>query len=237
MGDVGGTGHYNGTPPSNYCPSVARFRFISENYLCEKCDNRFENETEVEKSQTNATNVTWPKFQCPNFLGNSFCFKYRLVGCPERRSGMPGSFSTVLAHMEPPSSRKQAKRVRLGPKRTLLGALDVLGESRGGRSGPNYTRLARLGWIHGHHTLWPGIGPFPQPNFIGLHSVSTSANMYHLHTRAGELPRSASSHFHIISSFITKPNRLIVPLHLGWPPGSEVPALLASVSTLAWNYI
>ena len=22
MGDVGGTGHYNGTPPSNYCPSV-----------------------------------------------------------------------------------------------------------------------------------------------------------------------------------------------------------------------
>ena len=47
MGDVGVTGHYNGTPPSNYCPSVARFRFISENYLCEKCDNRFENETEV----------------------------------------------------------------------------------------------------------------------------------------------------------------------------------------------
>merc|ERR1712173_73026 len=88
-----------------------------------------------------------PKFPCPNFLGNYFCFKYRLVGCPERRSGMPGSFSTVLAHMEPPSSRKQAKRVRLGPKRTLLGAPDVLGEPRGGRSGPNYTRLARLGWI------------------------------------------------------------------------------------------
>ena len=47
MGDVGGTGQYNGTPPSNYCPSVARFRFISENYLCEKCGNRFENEAEV----------------------------------------------------------------------------------------------------------------------------------------------------------------------------------------------
>ena len=44
---------------------------------------------------------------------------------------MPGSFSTVIAHMEPPSSRKQAKRVRLGPKRTLLGAPDVLGEPRG----------------------------------------------------------------------------------------------------------
>ena len=63
MGDVGVTGHYNGTPPSNYCPSVARFRFISENYLCEKCDNRFENETEVEKSQTNATNVTLHLFR------------------------------------------------------------------------------------------------------------------------------------------------------------------------------
>ena len=43
------------------------------------------------------------------------------MGCPERRSGMPGSFSTVIAHMEPPSSRKQAKRVRLGPERPLLG--------------------------------------------------------------------------------------------------------------------
>ena len=47
MGDVGGTGKYNATPPSTYCPSAARFRFISENYLCEKCENRFENETEV----------------------------------------------------------------------------------------------------------------------------------------------------------------------------------------------
>ena len=39
-------------------------------------------------------------------------------------------------------------------------------------------------------------GPFHSPNFIGLHSVSTSANMYHLNPRAGELPRSASSHFY-----------------------------------------
>ena len=38
-------------------------------------------------------------------------------------------------------------------------------------------------------------GPFHSPNFIGLHSVSTSANMYHLNPRAGELPHSASSHF------------------------------------------
>ena len=41
-------------------------------------------------------------------------------------------------------------------------------------------------------------GPFHSPIFIGLHSVSTSANMYHLNTRAGELPRSASSHFDFI---------------------------------------
>ena len=41
-------------------------------------------------------------------------------------------------------------------------------------------------------------GPFHSPIFIGLHSVSTSANMYHLNTRAGELPRSASSHFDIV---------------------------------------
>ena len=38
-------------------------------------------------------------------------------------------------------------------------------------------------------------GPSHSPNFIGLHSVSTSANMYHLDLRAGKLPRSASSHF------------------------------------------
>ena len=37
----------NGTPPSNYCPSVKRFGFIFENFLCEKCDDEFENEAEV----------------------------------------------------------------------------------------------------------------------------------------------------------------------------------------------
>ena len=47
MGDVGGTGKYNGTPPSDYCPSVERFRFVSENYLCEKCNDRFVNEANV----------------------------------------------------------------------------------------------------------------------------------------------------------------------------------------------
>ena len=47
MGDVGRTGKYIGTPPSDYCPSVERFRFVSENYLCEKCNDRFVNEANV----------------------------------------------------------------------------------------------------------------------------------------------------------------------------------------------
>ena len=50
-------------------------------------------------------------------------------------------------------------------------------------------------------------GPFHSPIFIGLHTVSTSS--YHLHTRAGELPRSASSHFRYIQvgfiSYIVHP--------------------------------
>ena len=41
------TGKYNGSPPSDYCPSVERFRFVSENYLCEKCNDRFVNEANV----------------------------------------------------------------------------------------------------------------------------------------------------------------------------------------------
>ena len=108
---------------------------------------------------------------------------------------MPGSFSTVLAHMEPPSSRKQAKRVPLGPKRTLLGAPDVLGEPRGADLVPTTPDWpAWVGFmVTTHFDLVSG--PFHSPIFIGLHSVSTSDNTYHLHTRAGELPRSASSHF------------------------------------------
>ena len=115
------------------------------------------------------------------------------MGGPDRRSGMPGSFSTVIAHMEPPSSRKQAKRVRLVPERPFLGPWRS-------SEGPGWTDLVPTArdW-----SAWVGFmvtkhfdlvsGPFHSPIFIGLHSVSTSANMYHLDTRAGELPRSASS--------------------------------------------
>ena len=43
MGDVGGKGKYNATPPSDYCPPVERFRFVLENYECEKCKDKFVN--------------------------------------------------------------------------------------------------------------------------------------------------------------------------------------------------
>ena len=123
------------------------------------------------------------------------------MGCPERRSGMPGSFSTVIAHMEPPSSRKQAKRVRLGPERPLLGpwrSSEGPGEADLIPTTPDWP--AWVGFmVTTHFDLVSG--PFHSPIFIGLHSVSTSANMYHLHTRAGELPRSASSHFKYVFSW------------------------------------
>ena len=52
--------------------------------------------------------------KCPlalNFLGPFLCgtffSKYRLVGCPEHRSGMLCSSSTVIVHIEPPSLRKR----------------------------------------------------------------------------------------------------------------------------------
>ena len=85
-----------------------------------------------------------PKFPRPNFLGNSFRSKYRLVGCPDSRSGMPGSSSTVIAYMEPPSSRKQAKKVRLGSKRSLLGPW----KSLKGHGGPDLVPTA-LEWSDG----------------------------------------------------------------------------------------
>ena len=154
-----------------------------------------------------------PLFPRPNFSGNSFCFKYRLVGCPERRSGMPGSFSTVIAHMEPPSSRKQAKRVRLGPERPLLGpwrSSEGPGEADLIPTTPDWP--AWVGFmVTTHFDLVSG--PFHSPIFIGLHSVSTSANMYHLHTRAGELPRSASSHLIKMSNFEV-PDRICLEFFL-----------------------
>ena len=64
-----------------------------------------------------------PKFPRPNFVRDIFFFKYRLVGCPEHRSGMPYSSSTVIAHLEPPSSRKRSKTGKkglFGPQNTLL---------------------------------------------------------------------------------------------------------------------
>jgi len=49
------------------------------------------------------------------FLCGTFFSKYRLVGCPEHRSGMLCSSSTVIVHIEPPSLRKRSKRGKKGP--------------------------------------------------------------------------------------------------------------------------
>ena len=37
MKDVGGTGKYYASPPNDYCPPLEKFRFILEDYQCEKC--------------------------------------------------------------------------------------------------------------------------------------------------------------------------------------------------------
>ena len=63
-----------------------------------------------------------PKFPRANFVWEFFS-KYRLVGCPEHRSGMLCSSSTVIAHIEPPNSRKRPKRGKKGqfwPKNVLV---------------------------------------------------------------------------------------------------------------------
>ena len=137
-------------------------------------------------------------FHGPIFWGILFCFKYRVVGCPDRRSGMPGSFSTVIAHMEPPSSRKQAKGLVWAPKGPFWG---LRMSSRGAALVPTAPDWpAWFGFmVTTHFDLVSG--PFHSLIFIGLHSVSTSANMYHLNTRAGQLPRSASSHFTNVKRF------------------------------------
>ena len=45
MKDVGGTGKYHATPPRDYCPPVEKFRFVLEDFQCEKCKVNFTNET------------------------------------------------------------------------------------------------------------------------------------------------------------------------------------------------
>ena len=53
--------------------------------------------------------------------------------------------------------------------------------------------------------------------FVGifLHSVSASANMYHINTRAGELPRSASSHFVLLLDLCWQVAEHILPQSMG----------------------
>ena len=91
----------------------------------------------------------------PNFVRDIFCLKYRLVGCPEHCSGMPCSSSTVISHMEQPSSRKRSKKGKkgpFGPQKTLLGAPEVLGGQRVARRGQYQVKVC------GEHESNPG-GP------------------------------------------------------------------------------
>jgi len=54
-----------------------------------------------------------PNFHGPIFVGYFLCLKYSLVGCPEHHNGKPCSSSTVAAHMEPSSLRKQTPSAQL----------------------------------------------------------------------------------------------------------------------------
>ena len=59
-------------------------------------------------------------------------------------------------------SLRGAPKGPFGLKQALTGR-KALGARLGARFGPNCCRLVRLGWSHGYHTLWPGIGPFLGP--------------------------------------------------------------------------
>ena len=63
---------------------------------------------------------------------------FRLVGCPEHRSGMPYSSSTVIAHLEPPSSRKRSKTGKKGPFRPEMPLLGLWE----GPEGPDFVPTA-----------------------------------------------------------------------------------------------
>ena len=45
------------------------------------------------------------------------------------------------------------------PKRSLYGAPEGLKGPLGARFDPNCRQLVRLGWNHGYHKIWAGIGP------------------------------------------------------------------------------
>ena len=68
------------------------------------------------------------------------------------KSGTPG----------PSEDLRGPQKGILRPKQALTGR-KALGARLGARFGPNCRRLVRMGWSHGYHTLWPGIGPLLGP--------------------------------------------------------------------------
>ena len=129
-----------------------------------------------------------PKIPRPNFVRDNFFSEHRLVGCPEHRSGIPCSSSTVVAHLEPPSSRKRSKTGKKGlfwPQNTLLGNPEVLRGPRGARFGPNCHCLVKpmittqFGLVSG--PFWPKMPLFGASEvsqvtrfgcFIVLHGIA-----------------------------------------------------------------
>ena len=82
-----------------------------------------------------------PKFPRPNFLG--------ILSVPNRGLWGVQTVAWLIQHCYSPYGtaqlEKTGKKGSFGPRKAPFGALEVLGESRVNRFGPNYPRLARLG--------------------------------------------------------------------------------------------
>ena len=72
--------------------------------------------------------------------------------------GMIHNYKSCWPTLGPYRYLRGAPKGPFGLKQALTGR-KALGARLGPRFGPNCRRLVRLGWSHGYHTLWPGIGP------------------------------------------------------------------------------
>ena len=71
--------------------------------------------------------------------------------------GMIHNYKSCWPTLGPYRYLRGAPKGPFGLKQALTGR-KALGARLGARFGPNCRRLVRLGWSHGYHTLWPGIG-------------------------------------------------------------------------------